>query len=324
MRRVLALLPLLALAPRPARACEQDPALTEAAAALLARADRPDPQDLVEASRAAGSDAPTVEAVLLREGDRARRRAAVERRRARFDAPLACGEARAEGRLLLLIAPRAGRLVVRPDGRVRATLAEGWARPRLHARAADGELWQRAVEAGRALAVPAELRRPVTLQLVAEGARGPRPVAERVLGASSGAPVVVDSDEPVAARLRRLRGSRGVGPLRANRLLGRAATRHARRVCADGVVGHLGPGGDPERRLAREGVRARHVGETVARADDRSGAFGAMLRSPSHRAALVDRRFTDVGVGEARDDAGRTCLVVLLAAWPRPVPWTGD
>ena len=32
---------------------------------------------------------------------------------------------------------------------------------------------------------------------------------------------------------------------------------------------------------------------------------------------VVDRRFTDGGYGTAEDGRGRTCVVVLLASWPR-------
>jgi len=58
----------------------------------------------------------------------------------------------------------------------------------------------------------------------------------------------------------------------------------------------------------------------VARAEDAARAYDALLRSPSHRAALTDVRFTDAGLGESRDAQGSTCLVVVLAAWPRAVP----
>ena len=73
---------------------------------------------------------------------------------------------------------------------------------------------------------------------------------------------------------------------------------------------------DPEARLRRRHVVARVVGEVVARARTEDEAFDALLASPSHRRALVDRRFTDVGVGTARRGAS-LCVVIDLAAWPR-------
>jgi uncharacterized protein YkwD len=75
--------------------------------------------------------------------------------------------------------------------------------------------------------------------------------------------------------------------------------------------------GDAEERLEDAGVRARHVGEVVARGRDRSAAWQALATSPSHHGALTDPRFTDVGIGETTDEEGRTCLVVVLAGWPR-------
>jgi len=81
-------------------------------------------------------------------------------------------------------------------------------------------------------------------------------------------------------------------------------------------VRHEVDGANPEVRLRRRGIVARVVGEVAARARDEDAAFDALLASPSHRAAIVDRRFTDVGVGVAR--VGRNlCVVADFAAWPR-------
>jgi uncharacterized protein YkwD len=88
-------------------------------------------------------------------------------------------------------------------------------------------------------------------------------------------------------------------------------------MCAKDRVAHELGEGDPEERLRAAGIEARVVGETAARAANAGAAFAAMRDSPSHRMTVLDARFTDVGVGEARDPRGRTCLVVLFAAWPR-------
>ena len=225
-----------------------------------------------------------------------------------------CGEARSEGRRLVLAGPLAATVAI-ASGLVTVDLADGWREPRLYARDARGDTWEQAFVDGRA-EIPSDLVSPVLVQVVATGPDGPRPVAEQRVG--EGPPVaVVRSDEPVATRVDRLRESAEVGPLRRNQLLARVAERHARAICRDGRVSHLTGGADPVERLAREGIRARHVGETAARSRDLDTAYAATLRSPSHRAALVDRRFTDIGVGSAEGH----CLVVLLAAWPRAVPY---
>jgi uncharacterized protein YkwD len=122
-------------------------------------------------------------------------------------------------------------------------------------------------------------------------------------------------------RLRVERNAAEVPSVRAHRLLSLAATEQARAVCASGRVSHvLAPGASPDERFAALGIRARFVGEAVGRAVDLDTAWSALLASPSHRAALLDARFTDAGTGFATDSAGRTCVAVALASWPRLVP----
>jgi uncharacterized protein YkwD len=106
--------------------------------------------------------------------------------------------------------------------------------------------------------------------------------------------------------------------LRPNAVLAKVAQEHAQRVCERGVIAHeLEPGANPERRLLAAGIKARRVGETVARSTSAETAFSAFEHSPSHRLTLLERGFTDVGVGQGTDSEQRHCVVVLLAEWPR-------
>jgi uncharacterized protein YkwD len=41
------------------------------------------------------------------------------------------------------------------------------------------------------------------------------------------------------------------------------------------------------------------------------------MNSPSHRLTLLERGFTDAGIGRASDTRSKVCVVVLLAEWPR-------
>lgn len=339
-------------APASALDCPSDDALSEAAAALLLEgARRPSADALSRAARAAGSDAPVLHALdvsLDRGGDTALA-TWLAGLRERSDAPLACGEATSATRRLVIAVARGGWLdedmPVRSEESglalpvVRGGLAPGFAEPLLAIRDASGELHRIPVDP-RSLAagfvMPAEVEPPAQVQLVARGPTGPRPVAERLVGAPP-----VDEDAPlrattavVAARpphpqvtsaedlpeiLDSLREAADAGPLRHNRLLTSVAARHAADVCREARVAHeLEPGADPEARLAAAGLRARVVGEVIARAPTLERALAALARSPSHHATLVDRRFTDAGLAHAEDPNGRTCVVVLLAAWPRP------
>jgi uncharacterized protein YkwD len=172
------------------------------------------------------------------------------------------------------------------------------------------------------------------VQLVAEGPHGPRPVAELAWQPSEevGRPRSAADDTaprgprtlPAPALLARLDGyrrSQGAGGLRPNQALAKSAQQHAQRVCELGKIGHrLEAGSDPETRLRAEHITARSVGEAVARAESAESAVAAVFDSPSHRLAVLDRRFTVAGFGQAVDDRGHTCLVVLLAAWPQHLP----
>ena len=318
MARALALSLLLLSTPRWASAQEcEEPALVRAALEALVS----DERDLTALARREGSDLPSVRGLRTHDGDDARIQLFLREFSADADAPVVCGQATSEGRRLVIAGARAARLQV-DAATVQVTLAPGWSAPVMYLRGADGRSRHAALERGRG-EIPPELRAPVDVQIVATGPQGPRPVVRRLVGldraaAAGSAPAVVNSDEPLPTRIQALRASAGVGPLRANRLLARVAARHAQQLCRERRVGHLGQGGDPVQRLAREGIVARHVGETAARSSDIGAAYAATLQSPAHRAALTDRRFTDVGVGIA---AGR-CLVVLLAAWPRAVPYS--
>ncbi len=326
MRLVLTCVALL-LAPAAARAqCVHDDALSRAAGSLLGSGEALSPGAIARAVREAGSDAPSVHALRDRELDDGRVARWLETLRERADSPLVCGEAQGEAGRVVLAAARAGSLTAEQTGeggvRVRGSLSGGFGRPELVVRGADGGLLRlgvRADDLGAGVALPDVVELPALVQLVAHGPHGPRPVAERTVGgaAEENAPMTVGRAD-LAGRIAELRGARGASELRPNRLLAREAAEHARRVCAEGRVAHtLDPGSDPEARLALRGVRARVVGEVAARAASEAAAMDALVRSPSHQYTLVDRRFTDAGVGVAEDEAGRACVVVLLAAWPR-------
>jgi len=318
--------------------CADDGLLSQAAAELLLDGKPPAAEKLSVVARAAGSDAVGLRALWLTGAadDDARRHKWLTSLAAQADAPLSCGEAvSSDGQLLLALA-RGGSLepISSRTRVVRGRLSAGFSDAELVIHAADGQMTRLDVTPGSLLdGVPLseELELPARVQLLARGASGPRPVAERVVGDADAlaapAPRAAQAPgaEPVPlsaaeSALRRLRGSEGLRPLRDNTLLARVAAQHAERVCKSGRVAHeLTPGDDPESRLRQEGVEARRVGETVARSGDLVQAFDALTRSPSHRMTLLEPGFTDAGLGSATDPDGKQCLVVLLAAWPRYV-----
>jgi hypothetical protein len=322
----------------PARAlelpCRHEDVLAEVAAGFLLSGRAVNPAELVPAARSAGFDGVALHA---HEGlDDAALGEWLRGLSERADGPLVCGEASSGTRRLVLVSVRGGELWREANGVLHGRLAPGFRAPHLVVEGADGRVQRIDVGVARleqGVRLPAELAAQ-RVQLVAEGPQGPRPVAELLLDAQAAAeaavapppdaaghgPRVLPADA-LGARLDGFRQREGAGSLRPNQALAVSAQGHAQRVCELGKIGHrVDQGQDPETRLREAHIAARNVGEAVARADSADAALGAIFGSPSHRLAVLDRRFTDVGIGQAVDDKGHTCLVVLLAAWPRRLP----
>lgn len=305
--------------------CESDAALTQVAARWLAGdlssgAEVVTPGTLTAAVREAGSDRVHVRGGLANTD---------AQRRALFvglgdAAPLVCGEAATAEGTVLVVAERAGTLSV--NGRAaRYSLAPGYAEPHLVVRSATTRV-RLAPLAGQQFDL-SDVSPPALLQLMAEGPDGVTPVAQRRLAAPREA-----GDQHAGNTLRSPTRGRDVyalidsgrsrdggRPLRSNALLAEVAEEQAARVCRAARVFHGHAGDDPEARVQRAGLSARVVGEVSSRASSVGAALDALWASPSHELTLLDARFTDAGYGVAEDDSGRTCLVVLLAAWPRRV-----
>jgi uncharacterized protein YkwD len=101
---------------------------------------------------------------------------------------------------------------------------------------------------------------------------------------------------------RRQRGKPGI---HRSRRLAHAARGHARDMVRRGYFDHLAPDGtrvaDRIRRTGYlDGVRAWRVGEVLAWGQGSEGSpvgtVRGWLRSPPHRAVLLDRAFRDVGL----------------------------
>jgi hypothetical protein len=290
--------------------CRFDEALARAAAEIELRAEALSPELLRRRTREAGSLLVRVHA--LRTAERARQQAWIESLASENDGVIVCGSASVEGHTLTL-AGAAGGTFDLAGSRVRYTLERPFHSPLLVVHDASGTITSAAPDS---FELGPDLERPLLVQLVAVGPRGPIPVAERVVGEGGIARVESRSGD-APARIAEARRAQRSAPLRVNRLLVEHATTRAHETCASRAIVHVTDDGDPESRLAAFGLHARAVGEVLARASSGAAALDELLRSPSHRLALVDPRMTDYGVGTAEDDRGRTCVTVVLASWPR-------
>jgi hypothetical protein len=308
----------------PETLCIKSPKLESVARDLADLQDIPPSGELIRTVRDAGVDANPVYAKFGVTGEFDSFKSWLTDLNEAADAPLICGRARKGERIVLVAAVRAGELTVQGEQRLHAQVIEDFRDPYLVVRDPKGSSRRLAVgggESGATITIPIEWGRPLFVQLVATGPNGPRPVAERWVGKiPDGEPIRNGSQSP-EAWLMQLRRSAGARTLRSNRLLSQEATSHAQLVCESGKVGHdLDPSGDPEARLLKRGIEARVVGEAVARAATMRDALHAIEDSPSHRLTVTDPRFTDAGYGQAKDERGRTCAVILLASWPRKIP----
>jgi uncharacterized protein YkwD len=315
--------------------CLPEGPLSSAAQALLTTKGRLDAETIIRAVRAAGSDVVSVRALWQQGGDQKKTDQWLTTFRGQADAPLVCGIGAGSNISLTIAAARGGGLhAVGPkERRIRGWLAAGFSQPQLvlvdatgrivHLNATIKALWE-------GIGVAADLEPPIAVQLVARGPGGPRPIAERVIPAirkansqgqtASRDAILSPKESDPYVHLGQIRRARGVPSVRTNRLLAAVAASHAQAICRTGRIAHeLTPGDDPERRLTRAGVRAQGVGEALAHGESVYAAMSALQKSPSHLMTLVDRRFTDAGIGVAKDSEKRPCVVVLLAIWPRVV-----
>lgn len=303
--------------------CIKSAKLEQVARDLAALQDIPPSSELIRAAREAGVDANPVYAKFGVAGGFESFKTWVKELQETADAPLICGRARVGERIVLIAAVQAGSLTLEGQ-RLHAEVLPEFRDPFLVVRDSHGESRRIAVDGegfGATVTLPIEWGRPLFVQLVATGPNGPRPIAERWVGKIPNGQPTRRNSQSTEAWLMQLRRSAGARSLRSNRLLTQEATRHAQAVCESGKVGHeLDPNGDPEARLLKRGIEARVIGEAVARAATLPDTLHAIEDSPSHRMTVTDPRFTDAGYGQAKDEKGRTCTVVLLASWPRKVP----
>lgn len=105
------------------------------------------------------------------------------------------------------------------------------------------------------------------------------------------------------------RARQGLRDLRGNSKLRKAATRHSRSMARRNFFSHVSPNGATVTdRIRATGYLTRSrswaIGEnigwgTAGMATPR-GMVRAWMRSPPHRAAIMSRKFRDIGVGIAR------------------------
>jgi uncharacterized protein YkwD len=173
---------------------------------------------------------------------------------------------------------------------------------------------------------------PLTVQVVADVATGPRPILEARVFADAdpperfeptGAPgenvVLATGSEAdrLLAMLSSLRDAEHLPPLARDPSLDGVALAHARQMLAARTVGHDVGDGDPAARFEATGEHARLVGENVAHAASVRLAHRALYDSPSHRENLLRSDFDRVGAAVLDDADGSVWVAEVFAGGPR-------
>ncbi len=162
-----------------------------------------------------------------------------------------------------------------------------------------------------------DARRRWTLQVLAETSSGPAPFATWTFGATvrsatpEGEPLW--SSRHVLGAINALRRGADVTALRRDPVLDDVAARHAATLARLGRLAHSpSPDDTPVERLRAAGVVSARVAENLARGRTLTEAHASLVRSPSHRANLLDGALDTVGLGLARA-GGEIYLVEVFA-----------
>lgn len=107
-----------------------------------------------------------------------------------------------------------------------------------------------------------------------------------------------DAEVGVVTLINRVRVGQGLPPLERNDTLDRVARAHSDDMMRRGYFDHRSRDGtSPVGRLANVGFLVPKSGENIAFAPDVQAAHSGLMASPSHRANILSRDFSRVGVG---------------------------
>ncbi|MGK0359341.1 MAG: hypothetical protein ACI9U2_001643 [Bradymonadia bacterium] len=146
----------------------------------------------------------------------------------------------------------------------------------------------------------------------------------------SGAPDTVsgqDGARQLLALVNTTRKAKGLAALRWNARLARVAQEHSQDMRTRGFVGHVSPQtGGPGDRVRRQKIPVGVLMENVGVGSTITGIHEGLLASPGHRAAILNTKTTQLGIGVVRRARGRSAdyfATQLFASPPPPVDAVG-
>jgi uncharacterized protein YkwD len=114
-----------------------------------------------------------------------------------------------------------------------------------------------------------------------------------------------DSERQLFEALNRERTSQALPALHWDEALAKAALLHARRMAFYNIVEHQ-LSGEPglEARLTQAGARFGAIAENIAVGPNPESIHNGWMRSPGHRASILNPQLTAVGIAAARGPGG--------------------
>ena len=171
------------------------------------------------------------------------------------------------------------------------------------------------------------------VQVLATTATGPRPVVEATVFADAAPPARASEDDvpgegttdmthdgqgdesfALTKMLASARAESGEPPLARDARLDAVAQEHARSMAGARALAHDAGDGDPGARMQAAGLSWQALGENVAHAATVALAHRSLWASPSHRANMLRRDFSRVGVAAIRDERGDLWVVETFAS----------
>lgn len=106
-------------------------------------------------------------------------------------------------------------------------------------------------------------------------------------------------------------------PLKINALLMKAARDHSANMAKTGMVEHVIDGDGPAERVEKLKYKHKGVGENLGGAFTVPQVLQVWMESKIHRETILDKEFTEIGVGFAPDPkVADRLLFTLVAATP--------
>ena len=137
-------------------------------------------------------------------------------------------------------------------------------------------------------------RRTAQLEADMERVFGKRPDGLKPVPAST------STADTLVAAMNRERAARGLGPLRLNTTLSKAAADRIDDMFAKRYFAHVSPDGiEPFLWATKRGYRYRLIGENLAVGYRGTTVVDGWMRSPGHRENILEKGFDEVGIAIA-------------------------